>query len=405
MRRTASLPAAVVETASRLESEGFEAWVAGESLARTLAGETPRAFELATSASPERCLEVFPYAVPTQLDRGIITVPSGQAPVDVVSLEGSLTAELTLRDFTVLAMAFSPSRQELCDPHGGHRDLEDRVLRCVGNAQQKLAHDPARVLRAARLVAEWGLVPVPEVEAAMREAAPSLGGLSPARARPELVRILLGQHAEAALALLRRTGAERVLIDHVRSDAATLVGSLPRVLEIRLAGWLRGTRARQLLRTMRFGIPRSQHVERLLANHPLDEQVDPRRDRALLRLLRELDPTEIEVLFAIREWEITHPSGSAAEELDATAVRKQLEAVRHAIERVRNNQSRSRRRTELAVDGGMVMQLLSCGPGRRVGSVLRFASEWVAEDPSRNDVESLSAAIVEWDRENGPAER
>ena len=107
MHRAASLPVAVREAASRLEAEGFEAWVAGESLVRVLLGEDPAAFELATSATPERCLELFPSAVPTQPDRGIVTVPTGRAPIDLASLRHGeqVTDELAQRDFTILAMA------------------------------------------------------------------------------------------------------------------------------------------------------------------------------------------------------------------------------------------------------------------------------------------------------------
>ena len=407
MPRAARLPAAVRETASRLEAEGFEAWIAGESLVRVLLGEDPAAFELATSATPERCLELFPSAVPTQPDRGIVTLPTSRAPIDLASLRHGerVTDELAHRDFTILAMAFATSRDELCDPHGGRQDLEARRLRCVGSAHERLAEDPLRILRAARLVAEWGLVPVPEVEAAMRETATSLFTAPPARMRRELVRVLLGDHAQAALALLRRTGVEQILLRGVRADSAALVAALPRVLELRLAGWLRGTRTGQLLRRLRFGVTRSQHVERLLEHHPLDQKLNPRRDRALLRLLRQLDAADISALFWIREWELAHPPESQHEDRDVAAARKQLEAVRHALERVRKNQSHSRRRTELALDGRAVMALLGCGPGRRVGAALRFASEWVAEDPSRNDVESLSSAVLEWDRESAPVER
>jgi hypothetical protein len=74
--------------------------------------------------------------------------------------------------------------------------------------------------------------------------------------------------------------------------------------------------------------------------------------------------------------------------------------VRGGIERVVENRNRSDRRTGLALDGGTVMELLGCGPGRRVGAALRFLTEWASGDPARNEPEALRAAVLQWAGEN-----
>jgi tRNA nucleotidyltransferase (CCA-adding enzyme) len=386
----------VRETALRLESEGFPAWLVGESLMRLLCGETPPAFELATTAPPERCLELFPRAVPTDPGRGVVTVPTGRTPVDLSSLRrgARVQDDLAHRDFTVLAVAFRPATEELVDPWSGVSDLDERRLRCVGSAGERLQEDPLRVLRAIRLVAEHAFAPDPELVTAMTERAGALAALPAARVRRELYRIVLGEHAAAALALLRQSGIERRLIRGVRGDAAALVASLPLELEIRLAGWLRGTRPRPLLRRLRFGLARSRRIEQLLAYHPLDEHLSPVRDRTLLRLLRQLEQPEISALFALRRFELEHaPAG-----LDVAAARKQIEAIREGLARVAQTRDRSRIREELALDGRAVMELLGCGPGRRVGAALRYAAELIAAEPAHNEPKRLREAVLAWDR-------
>ncbi len=392
-QKHATLPAAVREAASCLDRAGHDAWLVGEGLTRLLRGDAPAAFELCTPASVDDCLDLFPHAVPTHPDRGVVTVPAGPAPIDVTGLRWGpkIEDDLAHRDFTVLAMAYAPVREEWIDPSSGLADLEAGVLRGVGDPLARMHEDPVRVLRAARLVAEWDLVCDPSVEQAMTQVAPSLVSVSSTRLRAELCRILLADGAERGLSLLRKTGVERRLVRDVRPDAAALVGAMPAVLELRLAAWLRGAAARALLKRLRFGLVRSQHVARLLEHHPLDTKLNANRDRSVLRAHRQLSETDLAALFRMREWEIAQAG-------DDPEARKRLEAVRNGLERVRQNTARSEARTVLCLDGSAVMALLDCPPGRQVGAALRFAAEWVAADPARNEPDRLREAILAWSR-------
>jgi len=393
--RAGSLPASLHDVCARLEAEGFEAWLVGESFLRLLLGVAPEAFEVATSAPPEHNLEIFAQAIPTHLERGVVTVPSGRIPVDLVSfrLGPVLTDDLAHRDFTVLSMAYRPTTEAFLDPYGGHPDLEARELRCVGEPSDRLAEDPVRMLRAARLISDYGLAPQPDLEAAITKAGDAWQGIPAPRLRRELTRLLLGDYPAEGLGLLRRTGLESRLVRRTRPDAGALIAALPRDLPVRMAAWLRGSRPGPFLRRLRFGIERSRHVERLLEHHPLDVCVNPARDRSLSKLLRHLAPADIEGLFEMRDWELQHDDGRT----DLAEARKQLAAVRSGIERTRLNRKRKQRRTELALDGQGVMELLGCGPGRRVGAALRFAAELVNADPSSNEPATLRKAVLEWD--------
>ncbi len=249
------------------------------------------------------------------------------------------------------------------------------------------------MLRAARLVSEYGFAPQSDLEAAIANAANSWKEISAPRLRRELSRLLLGDHPGEGLGLLRRTGLESRLVRGTRSDAGALIATLPRDLPLRMAAWLRGTRPRALLRRLRFGVEPSRHVERLLEYHPLDTCVNPARDRALSKLLRQLAPADLHALIEKREWELQHDDGR----IDVAEARKQLAAVRSGTLRILLNRERSRRRTELALDGRTIMELLGCGPGMRVGAALRFLADLVDSDPSQNERETLKRALLEWD--------
>ena len=124
----------------------------------------------------------------------------------VVELGGTLADDLARRDFTVNAMAADARTGELVDPYGGLPDLDQAVLRAVGDADERFDEDPLRLLRAARFVAQLGFRIDPETQAAMTRTAPSLARISRERILAELSRLLVGAYADHALEVLRVTG-------------------------------------------------------------------------------------------------------------------------------------------------------------------------------------------------------
>ncbi|KRE39086.1 CCA tRNA nucleotidyltransferase [Janibacter sp. Soil728] len=124
----------------------------------------------------------------------------------VVAFGDNLQDDLVRRDFTVNAMALRLPDLELVDPHGGLIDLAARRLRTPSAPEVSFSDDPLRMMRAARFVAQLGLVPAPEVVTAMTEAATTLQIVSAERIRDELVKLLLGEDPVAGLRVLVDTG-------------------------------------------------------------------------------------------------------------------------------------------------------------------------------------------------------
>jgi tRNA nucleotidyltransferase/poly(A) polymerase len=394
--RAAALPAPLGDVLARLAAAGFDAALVGGCVRDLARGKAVRDYDVATAAPVDALLRLFPRAIPTGLRHGTVMVPTPAGPVDVTSYRAGprLEDDLAHRDFRVNALAFRPAAGVLIDPFGGSADLTAGVLGAVGDAAARFAEDPLRALRAARLVAEVGLVPEPALERAIADAAATLSFVARERVRQELTRLLVAPGAGDALGLLRRTGLEAVLVPGAPPDAAAVVPRLPADLALRLAAWLRGTRARSLL--ARWRIPRrvSDEVAALLRDHPVERDVDPGSPAALRRLLQRCGAERVDDLVRLRRADLV----AAAREQPAYAAgaSQAVDALAAALERLRASGPQALGRLDLALDGAGVMAALGCGPGPRVGAALRYLTDRVLDDPSRNTPERLRALLAAW---------
>jgi poly(A) polymerase len=200
---------------------GSEAWVVGGTVRDELLERPIRDVDLAVPGDPEPVARavakavsgpVFPlseaFGAWRAIDRrrGFVC--------DVSPLQGATIEEdLSRRDFTVNAMAVPLAGGELIDPHGGRRDLDDRLLRVV--SERAYEHDPLRPLRLARLSAELGLRPEPATEELTRKAAPRVADASPERVYAELRRLMVSDGVLAGLELADRTGVLGAVLPEV----------------------------------------------------------------------------------------------------------------------------------------------------------------------------------------------
>jgi len=392
--RADAVPQPVRDALAALRAAGHEAVLVGGCVRDLLLGLPVADFDAASSAPAELVLELFPRAVPIGLRHGTVMIPTRAGPLDVTRFRAGarLEDDLAHRDFTVNAIAWDPADGRLVDPFGGARDLARGRLAAVGDARARLAEDPLRALRAARLVAALGLELDAGLPAAIAEAREPLRRVARERVRRELEALLVAPRAEIGLELLRRTGIEAELAPGVADDAAAVVAALPRDLELRLAGWLRGTRAEAILAALRCGRRRALAVAQIVARHPID-RVPLRGDADLRRLLRRLGCSGVEALLALREAELNAAECAGAA---TAAARAALAALRARIERVERAGSLALGRSDLALDGRAVMALLGVDAGPRVGAALRHLADCVIEDPSCNTPERLAERLRAW---------
>jgi tRNA nucleotidyltransferase (CCA-adding enzyme) len=382
-----ALPGPVQALLDALARAGREAVLVGGCVRDRARGVPVHDWDVATAATPGELLALFPRAVPIGLRFGTVMVPTAAGPVDVTQYRGATLAEdLAQRDFTLNAIAFDPVTRRAIDPHGGLSDLAARRLRAVGRAEERLAEDPLRSLRAARIAAELVLEIDPALEAALPASAGPLLGVAAERVCSELLRLLAAPAPLPGLALLRRSGLEAVLVPQAREDALRAIAALPPDVTLRLAAWLRGTAATSILARWRIARVRRQDVETLLALHPVDATAGA--DDAGARRLRKRAGTQLERALALREAECA--AGGVPE---PAAVRQRLDALR---ERLARTQEQAVARAELALSGAEVMDCLGVGPGPRVGAALRHLLERVLEDPAENTPERLREHLRAW---------
>ena len=222
------LPQYVSLILERLESSGEAAYVVGGGLRDRLLGKEPHDYDIATSALPQKTREVFEKAPigahvhDTGIKHGTVTVVIGGYPVEVttfrvdisysdsrhpdaVAFTDRIEEDLSRRDFTVNAMAYSPTRG-FVDVFGGREDLDAGIIRAVRDPDERFREDALRILRAFRFSAQLGFsIHQDTLDAAIRQRA-GMSALSAERICSELLRLLASHDPSAPLLQMLHNG-------------------------------------------------------------------------------------------------------------------------------------------------------------------------------------------------------
>lgn len=211
-----TLPKKVVYIIGLLEDAGYEAYAVGGAVRDSIMGITANDWDITTSALPEEVKAVFADfdVIETGIKHGTVTVLIDGEPFEIttyrvesqysdhrhpdfVDFSRNLKDDLRRRDFTMNAIAFSPSG--FIDPFGGQEDIKNRIIRCVGNADERFDEDALRILRAARFSSVLGFEIDGSTRTAMSKSKAFLRGISAERVFTELKKLLCGQNVFAVL--------------------------------------------------------------------------------------------------------------------------------------------------------------------------------------------------------------
>ena len=206
------IPQKVEIIINTLEEAGFEAYAVGGCVRDALLGRTPNDWDITTSAKPEQVKVLFHRTVDTGIAHGTVTVllekdgfevttyrvdgeyEDGRHPKEV-TFTASLEEDLKRRDFTINAMAYNP-KKGLVDLFEGQKDLEDKVIRCVGDPLERFTEDALRIMRAVRFSAQLGFSLEENTRKALSVLAPNLKHVSAERIQMELVKLLVSPHPD-----------------------------------------------------------------------------------------------------------------------------------------------------------------------------------------------------------------
>ena len=200
-----------------LHAAGYAAYAVGGCVRDSLLGRTAHDWDLCTSALPQQVMELFGAAqcIPTGLQHGTVTIKYGGQLYETTTFrtEGSYTdgrhpdavqfvpdvrEDLARRDFTINAMAYNEA-EGLVDPFGGQKDLQNGLLRAVGEPQQRFTEDALRILRLYRFAARFGFALDAATARAARQLAPHLDCISVERIQEELAKLLAAPQPGAYL--------------------------------------------------------------------------------------------------------------------------------------------------------------------------------------------------------------
>src|SRR5580658_2289827 len=253
---TAGFSTTIVQT---LRQRGYQAFTVGGCVRDLLLGREPKDYDVATNATPEQVMTIFPetYAVGAQF--GVVLVPMAEplAERDVASnvstqdsdrvdLGASTHAhavevatfrsdvgysdgrhpdevrfsqdpreDMARRDFTINGMLLDPVRGEVLDFVGGRKDLEAKIVRAIGDPERRFAEDKLRMLRAVRFAARFEYAIEPGTFAAIQKLAGEISAVSRERVRDELTRMLTEGHARRAFLLLDDSGLLREVLPEI----------------------------------------------------------------------------------------------------------------------------------------------------------------------------------------------
>ena len=432
-----TLPEKVKFIIDTIMDAGYEAYAVGGCIRDSILGRVPDDWDITTSATPYQVKELFKRTIDTGIQHGTVTVMLDKEGFEVttyridgeyedsrhpkeVTFTANLIEDLKRRDFTINAMAYN-DRAGLVDVFEGIRDIERKMIRCVGCPKERFTEDALRMMRAVRFSAQLGYEIEENTAAAIRELAGNLVNISAERIQVELVKLVTSPHPEN-LKIAYETGITKVIMpefdicmetvqnnphhcytvgEHtlksmqsIRPDRVLRLAMLfhdigkPSTISTDEEGIdhfyghpdVSAEMARKILRRLKFDNYTLRMVTGLVKYH--DRNVEPAPKyvrRAILKMGEDIFP----LLFDIKRADIAAQSDYKREEKT-----EKLEQVYKAYEEVLEKEQCVSLKT-LAITGKDLITQAGMQSGPELGNVLEKLLYEVIEDPELNKKETL----------------
>ena len=415
-------PDAVLRIVERLEKAGHQAWCVGGAVRDALLGHTHLDWDIATSARPDQVQRVFKRTIPVGIEFGTVGVLDSAGVLHEVTTfrrdvrtDGrhaevefgvSLDDDLARRDFTINAVAFSPTTKEIRDPFGGRDDIARGIVRAVGEPAARMREDRLRALRGIRFAARFGFTLEPSTWTAIVESAPHLGRLSAERVKQEIEKTVdQVTTPSAAFRLWGESGAFATLIPGLADVSSTQLAAVDFIARpglrrrparhvLRLAvlfSSIPSAGVRETLRDLRFSNNDISTIARLSdAWTVLGEamqvamQSGAASDSEIRKWIAAVGRTQWTLVVRVANaiWCAMRAAGERApdEQSVRSVYRRGIRiAFRDPVEL-----------SDLAVDGDD-LRGAGIAPGPAIGKMLALLLEKVVEDPSLNQRDALLA--------------
>ncbi|MBO6137568.1 MAG: CCA tRNA nucleotidyltransferase [Lachnospiraceae bacterium] len=447
---TITLPKDVSRIIKTLTDAGYEAYAVGGCVRDSILGRAPADWDITTSALPQDVKRLFKRTVDTGIQHGTVTVmfkmkgyevttyridgnySDGRHP-DSVTFASNLEEDLKRRDFTINAMAYNEG-DGLVDIFGGVADLEGKIIRAVGKAEERFNEDALRIMRAFRFAAQLGFEIDRDTRAAAEKLAENLNKVSAERIRIELTKLAVSSHPEL-LGDMYRAGITRYFmpefdtamecpqnnihhrfnvgehsLEAMRSFTKTEALNDKEFEYIRLAlllhdlgkckckttdadgvdhfhGHSRVSEeiSRSILKRLKYDNETLKTVSALVLYHDIKPEPE---SASVRRAMNKMGADIFRLLFCVQKADIMGQSDyQRQEKLDRLArLHKVYEQVTEAGDPITVG--------DLAIKGNDLKEL-GVAPGPLMGEILRKLLEQVLEDPSCNTKQALKEKIKE----------
>ena len=437
-------PDSAIEICTILRKHNKKCYIVGGAVRDRLLGKEPHDIDIATDAVPDEVERIFSSSgcktYPTGKQYGTITVTcDGKNFFEVTTFRGekyrrgtrkpvvtwskSIYDDLARRDFTINAMAYDPIDKVLIDPFGGYEDLKNGIIRAVGNARERFEEDPLRIFRMCRFASVLGYEIDEETFKAATEKSSELSWIPMERKTEEFKKAFLKSDSPSYFVeCLVRTGAMHHYIPEVYDmigvyqppphaedvyshTLLTLDNIATKDYELRMAALLhdigkpkvkRKTRpyfpkhaevsaemSEKILRRTRHSSSEIRKIKTLIKEHSKATEYVPKNDVEARKLLRRLIRDGLK-----REWIDEYIELVKADTKATLALpREKKEAVETGLGLISEWRNAPLERKDLAITG---YDLLALGvEPRKIGVILEKLVDYVVEDPSRNNRETL----------------
>ncbi len=431
-----TLPYKVEQIIRTIQGAGFDAYAVGGCIRDSILGRTPSDWDITTSARPEEVKKLFPRTVDTGIRHGTVTVMIQKEGFEVttyridgeyedsrhpkeVTFTANLTEDLKRRDFTVNAMAYN-DKEGLIDVFGGMKDIEEKIIRCVGEAAERFSEDALRVMRAVRFSAQLGYTIDEKTKDAIKELAPTLKNISAERIQTELIKIAVSPNpdylriayetgvtkaifpefdrmmeteqnnphhcycvGEHTLTAMKRIKADKVLrlamLFHDIGKPDTLTEDEEGIFHFYGHPEAGAVMTKDILKRLKFDNDTTDQVSRLVKFHDYPIPLTPKgMRRAVFKIGEDLMPC----LFLVKQADMLAQSGYMREEKQ-----EELEKLQSIYRQVLEEKPCVSLKM-LAVTGNDLIAL-GMEPGKEIGEILNRLLQIVIDEPAYNEKEYL----------------
>lgn len=457
------IPPLVKDIADTLIKTGFEAYFVGGCVRSLALRMNPKDWDITTNAKPEEIQKLFPRSVyenkygtvgvindtDNETLRVVEVTPyrlesnySDRRRPDEVHFTSNIEEDLKRRDFTINAMALAlpPSNAsrsekngeeyELVDLFGGQKDIENKIIRAVGDPDSRFSEDALRLLRAVRLASELGFKIEPKTKNAIKKHAHHLKEIAKERIHDEFVKIIMSDMAKEGIELARETGIlkyilpeleEGIGVEQNKAHSFTVwehnLKSLEHAvskkwpLETRLAALLHdvakpSTRrwieakgdwtfyghdvigakmTAKILARLKFSKKSIDLIAKLVRYHLFFSDTEKITLSAVRRLVRNVSPENIWELMNVR---FCDRIGMGRPKESPYRLRKYEAMIEEAMRAPLSV-------TALKINGNRIMELLKIQPGPKIGQILNILFEEVLDEPEKNTAEYLEKRTMD----------